>query len=61
MTTATDIEKKKPLSGLADSGAYQKLLKLSDLVHNFLIHVGILLQNKVPNMKAVAGEMAQLK
>jgi len=32
MTTATDIEKKKPLSGLADSGAYQKLLAFASLI-----------------------------
>ncbi|WP_171237032.1 ABC transporter permease [Ruegeria sp. HKCCA6837] len=32
MTTATDIGKKKPLSGLADSGAYQKLLAFASLI-----------------------------
>lgn len=32
MTTATDIEKKKPLAGLADRGAYQKLLAFASLI-----------------------------
>ncbi|MFI2767285.1 ABC transporter permease [Ruegeria faecimaris] len=32
MTTATDIDKKKPLAGLSESGAYQKLLAFASLI-----------------------------
>ncbi|WP_419740786.1 ABC transporter permease [Ruegeria sp.] len=32
MTTATDIDKKKPLGGLSESGAYQKMLAFASLV-----------------------------
>ena len=32
MTTATDIDKKKPLGGLSESGAYQKMLASEDFL-----------------------------
>ena len=32
MTTATDIDKKKPLAGLSESGAYQKMLAFASLI-----------------------------